>query len=261
MRLGTAPRSAEAPAAGAFRAAHRRVVMAWGFALVLGAASWAMARYAAVTLPAPRPLEELSYYPSGEFLRPAMLGFTDAAADIAWLRAVQYYGEHRFTDNHFTRMEQVFDILTTLSPGFIAPYEFGSFALAQEGNNFPAAERLMLKGLAANPRSGTLAFQAGFLYYIRTGGRDYRHAAEYFAQAARQTDAPPAAARFAAFAREQNGDLQMAYELWQQVAQTSPNPYLKEMAEKQLRAIREALATGRPELVVRPLPTPRVILR
>jgi hypothetical protein len=249
------------PASGTIRAAHRRAALAWGFALVLGAASWAMARHAAVALPPPRPLEELSYYPSGEFLRPATLGFAEAAADIAWFRAVQYYGEHRFTDNRFTRMEQVFDILTTLSPGFLAAYEFGSFALAQEGNDFPAAERLMLKGLAANPRSGELAFQAGFLYYIRTGGRDYRHAAEYFAQAARQADAPPAAARFAAFARQQSGDLEMAYELWQQVEATSQNPYMKEMAEKQLRTIRAALAAGRPDLAIRPLPTPRVIVR
>jgi TPR repeat protein len=158
-------------------------------------------------------------------------------------------------------MEHVFDILTTLSPGFLAAYEFGSFALAQEGGDFPAAERLMMKGLAANPHSGPLAFQAGFLYFVRPGGRDYHRAAEYFAQAARQADAPPAAARFAAFAGQQSGDLQMAYELWQQVAETTRNHYLKDMAEQELGNIRQAMALGRPELVVHHQPTPRVVLR
>jgi TPR repeat protein len=220
-----------------------------------------MARHAAETLPPPRPLEELSYYPSGEHLKPATLEFTEAAADLAWLRAVQYYGEHRQTDNRFARMEHVFDILTTLAPHFLAPYEFGSFALAQEGFDFPAAERLMLKGLTANPRSGRLAFQAGFLYFVRPGGRDYRNAARYFAQAARQPDAPPQAARFAAFAGQQGGDLQLARELWAQVAQTSPNRYLREMAERQIRDIEAAEAAGRPDLVIRHQLTPRVLFK
>ena len=50
-------------------------------------------------------------------------------------------------------------------------YVFGAFALAQEGREFPAAERLMFKGLEANPESGELAFELGFLYYVRPGGR------------------------------------------------------------------------------------------
>ncbi|MGH7742742.1 MAG: hypothetical protein ACRENS_12065, partial [Candidatus Eiseniibacteriota bacterium] len=124
------------------RAAHRRATMAWALALLLGAGCYALARQAAETLPAPRALEELSYYPSGEHLRPATLGFAEAAADIAWLRAVQYYGEHRHTDNRFTRMGHIFDILTSLAPHFVAPYAFGAFALAQEGRDFPAAEQL-----------------------------------------------------------------------------------------------------------------------
>src|SRR5205085_8956976 len=127
-----------------------------------------------------RPLEELAYYPSGVHLRPATLGHPDTAADLAWLRAVQYYGEHRVTDNRFDRMQHIFDILTALAPGFLPAYVFAGFALAQEGRDFPAAERLMLKGIHANPRSGMLAFELGFLYYVRPGGRQLDKAAEYF---------------------------------------------------------------------------------
>jgi hypothetical protein len=63
----------------------------------------------------------------------------------------------------FARMDHVFDILTTLSPHFISAYVFGAFALAQEGGQFQRAEQLMLKGLEANPTSGPLAFDLGFL--------------------------------------------------------------------------------------------------
>jgi hypothetical protein len=253
---------AAAPPAGApLRAAHRRAIRAWALALGFGAAAFALARTAAIAVPPPRPLAELSYYPSGAHLEPATLGHAQAAADLAWLRAVQYYGGHRYTDNRFVRMEHVFDILTSLAPGFIPAYVFGSFALAQEGGDFPAAERLMLKGLRANPRSGELAFQAGFLYFVRPGERDFRSAARYFSQSARQADAPREASRFAAFAEQQSGDLGVAYELWAQVAATTHNRYLRDMAEEQMKRIQAALASGQVQALKRHLPTPIVQLK
>lgn len=248
--------SAPAPAQ---RLPHRRVAAVLAFALITGAC--ALAARAWDTLPHPQPLEELAYYPSGEHLNRAALGHAETAADLAWLRAVQYYGEHRATDNRFERMSHVFDILTSLAPGFVPAYVFGAFALAQEGRDFAGAEKLMLKGIEANPRSGVLAFQAGFLYYVKPGGRDLQRAAEYFEQAARQNDAPPQAARFAAFARQNSGDLSMALALWSRALETSPNPYLRELAERKMREILAAIESGRHEDVVIRMTTPQVILK
>jgi tetratricopeptide (TPR) repeat protein len=236
-----------------------RFLTAWLGALVLAAGVFTRAGAAWRGLPHPQPLEELSYYPSGRFLEPATVGHAAAAADLAWLRAVQYYGQHRATDNRFARMGHVFDILTSLAPSFLPAYSFGAFALAQEGMDFPAAERLMLKGLAANPTSGILAFQMGFLYYVRPGGRDLKHAAEYFEQAARQADGPPQSARFAAFARQNSGDLTAAYELWSNVERASPNLYMREIAQREMARIREALERGHREQAMRRLTTPVVL--
>lgn len=238
----------------------RRMAAAWAVAIVCGTTAYALAEVAARRVPRAHPLEELSYYPSGQHLRAAAFGHDQAAADLAWLRAVQYYGEHRATDNRFQRMPHVFDILTTLAPRFVSPHVFGAFALAQEGGDFPAAERLMRKGIEANPNSGRLAFELGFLYYVRPGGRDLRRAAEYFEQAARQPDSPPASARFAAFARQHAGDLRVAYELWSSVKRESPNRYMREIAERNLEQIREALESGRRERAVKALATPRVLV-
>jgi hypothetical protein len=238
-----------------------RMAAAWAVALVAGAGAFSLAGYAHRTLPRAQPLEELSYYPSGQHLRPAALGHCESAADLAWLRAVQYYGEHRRSDLRFTRMAHVFDVLTSLSPQFLAAYVFGAFAMAQEGFDFKEAEKLMLKGIEANPKSGTLAFEMGFLYYVRPGGRDLRRAAEMFEQAARQADGPPQSARFAAYSRQHAGDLRVAYELWQGVRDHSDNKYMREMAERELERIREALATGQTDLAVKRLTTPRVLMR
>jgi hypothetical protein len=237
-----------------------RMAAAWAVAVVLGAGACMLGNHAWRTLPRPHPLEELSYYPSGQLLRPATLGHAESAADLAWLRAVQYYGEHRRTDLKFHRLYHVFDILTSLSPGFVPAYVFGAFALAQEGFDFEKAERLMLKGIEHNPRSGMLAFEMGFLYYVRVGGRDLRRAGEFFQQAARQPDAPPQSSRFAAFARQHAGDLRVAYELWQRVAEDSRNRYLRDIAEREMADIRRALATGRTELAVKRLTTPRIVV-
>lgn len=240
---------------------RRRMFVAWALAALLGAGAWTLADQAARRLPRPNPLEELSYYPSGRHLRPATFGHAETAADLAWLRAVQYYGEHRRTDMKFDRMYHVFEILTSLSPRFVPAYVFGGFALAQEGRDFERGVRLMERGIEANPTSGRLAFELGFLYYVRPGGRDLENAALYFEQAARQDDAPPSARRFAAFVRQHSGDLQVAYELWRGVAENSGNRYLREMARREMEKIRIAIATGRTELVRKKLSTPVVIIK
>jgi Flp pilus assembly protein TadD len=236
-------------------------VTAWALAGTLGVAAWQLAALAAQRLPRPHPLEELSYYPSGQLLAPATLGHAETVADLAWLRAVQYYGEHRSTDMRFARLFHVFDILTSLSPHFIPAYIFGGFALAQEGNDFAHAEALMAKGVEANPTSGRLAFELGFLYYVRPGGRDLRHAAEYFERAARLPDGPPSSRRFAAFVRQHAGDLVVAWALWREVAEHSDNRYLREMAEREMRRIERALATGRAERARSRLSTPMVLIK
>ncbi len=244
----------------ALRPRQRRFLVAWAAALALGAGAFALADAGWRALPHPQPLEELAYYPSGQFLLPATFGHASSAADLAWLRAVQYYGQHRTTDNQFARMRHVFDILTSLDPGFLSAYDFGAFALAQEGRDFGAAEALMLKGLAANPTSGQLAFDLGFLYYVRPGGRDLRRAAEYFEQATRQPDGPPQSARFAAFARQNGGDLAVAYELWARVARNSSNRFLRDIAQREMARIRSAIAQGRADLARGHLATPQVLL-
>jgi hypothetical protein len=237
-----------------------RMAVAWAAALAFGLGAVAVLRVATATLPVRAPFGELAYYPSGQALRPASLGHAETAADLAWLRAVQYYGEHRRTDVRFVQLEHVFNVLTSLAPGFEGPYVFGAFALAQEGYDFPAAERLMLKGIAANPRSGRLAFELGFLNFVRPGGRDLKQAGEWFECAARLPGGPPNAGRFAAFARQHAGDLAVALLLWDDVRRTSTNPLMRDMAEREIAQLQDAIRTGRKPSAMRRLSTPVVIV-
>ena len=243
------------------RPLRRRQLVAGALALALAAGVFRLADWAWREVPRVSPLEELAYYPSGQFVRPATLGHADAAADLAWLRAIQYYGSHRKSDNRFDHLYHVFDILTTLSPRFESAYVFGAFALAQEGRSFAQAEALMRKGIENNPRSGRLAFELGFLYYVKPNGRDLARAAEAFDVASRLPGQPEVARRFAAFCHQNAGSLAVAYALWQQVRESSENAYLREIADKEMTRIREAIASGRNDLARAKLSTPVVIVR
>lgn len=237
------------------------MLAAWAVALTLGAGAFLLAGHTARALPRPAPLEELAYYPSGQALRPATLGHAELAADLAWIRAVQYYGEHRQSDNRFRHLAHVFDILTSLSPRFQSAYVFGAFSLAQEGRDFEKAYALLHKGIEQNPRSGRLAFEMGFLHYVRPGGRDLPQAAEWFEQASRLPDGPPNSRRFAAFSRQHSGDLAVAYQLWTGVHESTDNPMLADIAKREMDRIRDALETGRKERAMRQLTTPVVIMQ
>lgn len=237
---------------------RQRMAAQWAGAILCAVLMALTASWASRHLPTRPPFEELAYYPSGQALRPATFGHAETAADLAWLRAVQYYGEHRQTDLRFVKLEHVFDVLTSLAPGFESPYVFGAFALAQEGRDFPAAERLMAKGIAANPRSGRLAFEMGFLHYVRPGGRDLARAAEWFERASHLPGAPANADRFAAFTRQHGGDLIVALQLWQHIHATTENRYLRDIAEREAERIQAALAAGRRERAMTRLSTPIV---
>ncbi len=80
--------------AGRWRAAVPYVVSG---ALLLGAG---LLHSTARPRLSPGSADELLYYPSGLMARRAALGYETAAADIAWLRGIQYYGEHRITDQN-----------------------------------------------------------------------------------------------------------------------------------------------------------------
>ena len=175
--------------------------------------------------------EELLYYPSGLAVRQASLGYETAAADIGWLRCIQYYGEHRMTDNKFDRIGHLTEVVSELDPRFLQPYIFGGFVLGQEMGRPVQGLELLRRGLERNPDSWQLAFETGFLYYVCF--RDQASAARYFALASRLPGHPEYVERFAAFAFQRAGEREMAMLLWKRVLATG-NKYMQEVARREI---------------------------
>jgi len=178
--------------------------------------------------------EELLYYPSGYAVRGAAMGYETAAADLAWLRGIQYYGEHRLTDQKYDLIGHVMDIVTELDPSFVQPYVFGAFVMAQEMKETERGLDLLERGMRANPTNWRLAFEVGFLHYVCR--HDYVSASRYFTWASRMPDHEPYVERFAAFASQRAGNTGMAILLWKQVLATG-NEYMQEVAKRELQRL------------------------
>ena len=176
-------------------------------------------------------VDELLYYPSGRMVREASLGYETAAADVAWLRSIQYYGEHRMTDNRFDRIRHVMEIVSALDPAFLQPYVFGGFVLAQEMHDPESGLALLTRGLEKNPDSWDLAFEIGFLHYVCR--HDYAAASSYFTLASRMPGHPDYVERFAAFATQRAGNDELAILLWKRVLATG-NRYMQEVARREI---------------------------
>jgi hypothetical protein len=179
-------------------------------------------------------VRELMYFPSGRFMSAVTVGYDNLAADLVWLRAIQYYGEHRVTDLKFEYLGHILDILTTLDSRFVDGYTFGSLLLADDAKEPGRALDLLDKGMRNNPDDWRIPFTKGFVYYVFL--RDFFKAGKYFEVSSRIEGAPDMAARFASFSFQRGGDRMTAVNLWTELYHRSNNELEKLTA---LRYIKE----------------------
>lgn len=180
--------------------------------------------------------QELMYFPSGQVLEPMSLGDPQTLADLLWLRAIQYYGEHRLTDNRYPFAGHIFEIITALDPHFVEAYIFAGLVLAGEGGDHERGLRLLRRGIAWNPWRWDLAFETGFVYYVAAS--DDAQSARFFEQARRLPGAPEIVTRFAAHVRSRAGNNEAALALWEEVLLTTSHPLMRDLAERKVKSLR-----------------------
>src|SRR5437899_2978054 len=80
-----------------------------------------------------RPQEEALYLWSGRHVKMVAPGFEGIAADVYWLRTVQYFGGRRSfsADKNFALLCPLIDITTTLAPRLEVAYRYGAIFLSQ----------------------------------------------------------------------------------------------------------------------------------
>ncbi len=112
------------------------------------------------------------------------MGFENLAADLYWLRTVQYYGGKRrdVTNKDFDLLEPLLRITVTLDPDFKIAYTYGATFLSEpfpQGAGMPAKGIALIdEGIRRHPDHWRFYLDKGFLYFwylagLQEGGGDF----------------------------------------------------------------------------------------
>lgn len=136
--------------------------------------------------------ESLNYLPSGTFLRGMALGYDQAFADFLWVQTVGYFGAHAKTDQDYTWLTHMLQLIAELDPLYESPYEFAGVVLPSELKNVDEGMAFLEAGIdnipKHNPRYWLQPFYLGFCYMIYKD--DPLKAAEYLEMAAKYPQSP-----------------------------------------------------------------------
>jgi hypothetical protein len=191
---------------------------------------------------------------SGAGLRRLTGAFNGLAADVYWIRTIQYYGgaKRRLASSiaadpplsialdEYRQLYPMLDITTSLDPRFSIAYRFGSVFLAEA---YPAgagrpdlAVKLLEKGLREQPDKWEYMEDIGFVHYWYR--HDFRTAARWFDRAAHVSGAPWWMASMAATTLAEGGDRKSSRLMWEAIRQSAENDWLRNNAEHRLLQLR-----------------------
>ena len=181
-----------------------------------------------------RSTEEILYIDNPGVLKKALMGFDSLAADLYWLRTVQYYGGKRrdVSNKDFGLLEPLLRITVTLDPDLTIAYTYGATFLSEP---FPQGAAMPSKGIALidegirrHPDHWRFYLDKGFLYFWYM--KDPEKASEIFLEGAKLEGAPFWMKTTAARTLAEGGSRQTARNLWQILHDTAETPQQRQNA-------------------------------
>jgi tetratricopeptide (TPR) repeat protein len=186
-----------------------------------------------------------------ETARRLALGFGGLAADWYWLSALQYIGRKIQAEGQAGRvgltqaveldrikavdpavLVRLFEMITTLDPGFLGVYEFAAVVLPAV--DVPGAVRLLERGIRANPDQWYLHQQLAYIHWQRG---DYGAAADAFRRGARMTSARWMEHMAQRMERE-GDDPRVARAMYTRMFEQAQDEQVKQWARKRLMQLR-----------------------
>ena len=201
------------------------------------------------------PTQEVQWVRSPGVMRRLVLGFDSVAADIYWIRAVQYYGATKLStaeNKDYSFLYPLLDITTTLDPRFNIAYRFGAILLSEGYPNGPGhpdeAIALLEKGIRESPDKWEYYLDAGFVEYWWR--RDSKAAADWFMRGSKLSTAPNWLTPLAASVLAEGGDQLAARVLWTQLAQTAEQEWIRRTARTRLQQLDAEAVIGQLQPIV-----------
>ena len=185
-----------------------------------------------------RAQEEVLYLWSGEQVKRLFPGFESLAADVYWLRTVQYFGGERLfsREKRFELLRPLVDISTTLDPRLEIAYRYGAIFLS-EGRPVGAGRpregiELLEKGVRNIPTSWRLRQDYGFFHELYL--HDSERAAAILDEAAALPGAPFWLRTLGADLLVKGGSHAEARRMWQQMFDQAEEGPIRENARLRL---------------------------
>jgi hypothetical protein len=206
--------------------------------LASGAASVGLLHAVEWSRPAAPTREDVPWVPPAGAVRPLFLGYNALAADLFWIRTVQYFGEHIQTDRNYPYLYRLVDLTTSLDPHFVDAYQLGGLFLSL-GHAYPDAVAIYTKGIKHNPDRWELPYDLGRMYFLDLG--DIPSALQWFERANALPGHGHYVPRLVARLRARAGLLEAAIEMWERMLETSDNAWVRQTARKEIQKLRQGV--------------------
>jgi tetratricopeptide (TPR) repeat protein len=189
-----------------------------------------------------QPAEQVLYVQSPAVVKRLALSYQALVADVYWVRALQHFGDSRRSTRQQQRYELLYpllDLATTLDPHFNIAYRFGAIFLSQPAPGGPGrpdqAIALLQKGLEASPEKWEYMQDAGFVEYWARN--DYKAAAAWFERGSRLPGAAWFLKPLAATTLATGGERRASRLLFQAIAASGENEWMRKDALRRLRQL------------------------
>jgi tetratricopeptide (TPR) repeat protein len=179
--------------------------------------------------------QEAPWLPPAAAVRPLFLGYNALAADLFWIRTVQYFGGRIQTDRQYPHLYRLVDLTTSLDPHFVDAYHLGGLLLSL-ARAYPEAIAIYQKGIEHNPDRWELPYSLGRMYFLDLG--DNAAALPWFERANALPDRPHYLPRLVARLKARVGLIEAAIEMWEQMLETTDNEWIRQTATEEIRKLR-----------------------
>lgn len=168
--------------------------------------------------------------------RVVSLGHELAAADVYWLKTLQYFGDRRYRAANFEQLEELLDLTIALDPRFCNAYRIAGLMLtSSEHFDMRAADRFMSRGVEMCPDDVALGLLYGFsLYYFESR---FAEAGAVLSKVGRLPGAPPWVGDLAVRVLAHGGGLDTAEQMLNAMLESTEDTTARTQIEQRLQRV------------------------
>lgn len=166
------------------------------------------------------------FLPNSDIIKLSDIGLHNAAADLYWLGAIQYFGGG--TSKTYEKLDDYLFIASKLDPKFSYPYAFGVLILPSIGQTDRSIE-LGLKGIQNSTPDWRIPYYLATTYHIEKN--DHSNAAKYFDIAANTSGAPQGIRKVAASYGSSPDSRAQTEAIWEGIYDSTQDEVVRERAK------------------------------